>query len=96
MLADEVPQTDFLRCLSPGGAGVGIFRSVEDADAFYGKARGAGGIELLAVQDQFYGGRAGTMLEPVGRVWTIGTQFTGGGREKLLREPRSLADWSDT
>ena len=46
---------------------------VDDVDTIYNQAIAAGGLELKALQDQFYGDRSGTLKDPFGHVWTIAT-----------------------
>jgi PhnB protein len=46
---------------------------VEDVDTIYNRAIGEGGVELKALQDQFYGDRSGTLKDPFGHIWTVAT-----------------------
>jgi PhnB protein len=73
MLADEYPEMGFRSPQSLGGSPVGIHLYVEDVDALAGQAVAAGATVLRAVQDQFYGDRSGTLVDPFGHVWTIAT-----------------------
>jgi PhnB protein len=79
MLADEYPEMGFRspQSLSEAGANmkppVSILLYVEDVDARFKKAIGAGAQELKPLQDQFYGDRSGTLQDPFGHVWTIAT-----------------------
>ena len=73
MLADEYPDMGFSSPQSLGGAGVSIMFYVEDVDAVFKQALNTGAEELRPVIDQFYGDRSGTLKDPFGHVWTIGT-----------------------
>ena len=73
MLSDEHPQMGYRGPQSLGGSPVGIMLYVEDVDERFQRAIAAGGKELRAVQDQFYGDRSGTLTDPFGHVWTIST-----------------------
>jgi PhnB protein len=73
MLADEYLDMGFRSPQSLGGSPVGIHLYVEDVDALSGRAVAAGATVLRAVQDQFYGDRSGTLVDPFGHIWTIAT-----------------------
>jgi PhnB protein len=73
MLADEFPEMGAKSPTSIGGSPVGLMLYVEDVDARFKQAIAAGAKELRPVQDQFYGDRSGTLLDPFGHQWTIGT-----------------------
>jgi len=55
------------------GSTIGIHLYVEDVDALFAGAVEAGATELRQVADQFYGDRMGTLRDPFGHVWFIGT-----------------------
>src|SRR5262245_37851669 len=46
---------------------------VEDVDSRFNQAVAAGGKVERPVVDQFYGDRSGTLIDPFGHKWTIGT-----------------------
>lgn len=73
MLADEHPQMGYKAPQSYGGTPVSMCLYVEDCDALVGQAVAAGAKIQRAVQDQFYGDRSGTIVDPFGHVWTIAT-----------------------
>lgn len=73
MLADEFPEMGAISPQTLGGAGVSLMVYVEDVDARFRQAIQAGGTEVRPVQDQFYGDRSGTLKDPFGHQWTIGT-----------------------
>jgi PhnB protein len=73
MLADEHPEMGFRSPQSLGGSPVGIHLYVKDVDSLVIQAVTAGATVLRAVQDQFYGDRSGTLVDPFGHVWTIAT-----------------------
>jgi PhnB protein len=56
-----------------GGSTIGIHLYVEDVDAVFSQAVKSGATILKAVEDQFYGDRMGTLKDPFGHVWFIGT-----------------------
>lgn len=73
MLADEFPDGALRSPLSVGGASVSMMLYVPDADATFQCAVAAGARVLRGMQDQFYGDRSGTVEDPFGHIWTIGT-----------------------
>ena len=73
MLADEAPEMDAKSPQSFGGTPVGIMLYVPDVDATFKQAVAAGAKVAKPVQDQFYGDRSGTLIDPFGHKWTIGT-----------------------
>src|SRR5688500_4151320 len=73
MLADEHPEMGALSPESVGGSPVGLHVYVDDVDGVAGEATKAGATVERAVQNQFYGDRSGTFLDPFGHRWTIAT-----------------------
>jgi PhnB protein len=68
-----------------GGSPASLWVYVDDADALFGRAiaagaQGAGG-PMGHMQDQFWGDRSGTIIDPAGYQWTIATH-----KEDLTRE----------
>lgn len=90
MLADEFPE---MKCIGPqtlGGTSVRLYLYVEDADSAFARAIGAGGTELSAVSDQFYGDRAGCFQDPFGHVWTLATNKESLTEEELKMRMSNL------
>ncbi len=73
MIADEHPEMGFKGPKAFGGTAVGIMLYVANVDEMFKRAIGLGGKEERAVQDQFYGDRSGTFVDPFGHRWTIAT-----------------------
>jgi PhnB protein len=73
MLADEMPEMKILAPPSLGGTPVGIALYVEDCDAIFNQAVSAGAKVERPLADQFYGDRSGTLIDPFGHKWTVGT-----------------------
>ena len=68
-----------------GGSPISLWVYVEDCDALFTRAVGAGAQvapgPMGALQDQFWGDRTGTVIDPEGFHWTIATH-----KEDLTRE----------
>lgn len=73
MLADEQPSMGYVSPKAIGGTPVSLMIYVEDVDKIYKQAISSGGLELKALQDQFYGDRSGTLKDPFGHIWTVAT-----------------------
>ncbi|WP_286266656.1 VOC family protein [Thalassotalea atypica] len=73
MITEEYPDMGFVGPETLGGAGVSLMLYTEDVDLLCNQAIDAGCELLRPVIDQFYGDRAGTVKDPYGHVWTIGT-----------------------
>lgn len=76
-VSDEFDLAQGGTCQSPktlGGTGVRITLFVDDADAAQQRAVAAGAKILLPVQDMFWGGRYGKLLDPFGHEWGINQQ----------------------
>ena len=57
-----------------GGIGTqSAYVIVEDADAHYALAKAAGAGIVMEVEDQDYGGRLYSCLDPEGHLWSFGT-----------------------
>ena len=85
MLADEYPDMGFKGPESFGGTPVSLMIYVDDVDKIYPQAIAAGGKELRPLQNQFYGDRSGTLIDPFGHVWMIGTHVEDISEEELAK-----------
>ena len=56
---------------------------VEDVDRMFAQAIAAGAKEQRPLQDQFYGDRSGTLIDPFGHVWTIATHIEDVSPEEI-------------
>lgn len=61
-----------------GGSPASFWLYVADADALFNRAVSAGGTvapgPMGQMQDQFWGDRCGSIIDPAGYVWTIATR----------------------
>lgn len=89
MLADEYPEMKYVSPKTLGGTPVSIMIYVEDVDTVYKQAIAAGGTEVKAVQDQFYGDRSGTLTDPFGHVWTVATHKEDVTEEEMAKRMKS-------
>ena len=73
MFGDENPEWGNKCPLTLGGTATGLMIYVENCDAAYAKALAAGATVDRPVVDQFYGERSGSVVDPSGHKWTLGT-----------------------
>lgn len=83
MLADEQPEMKYLSPQTLGGTPVSIMIYVDNVDTIFKQAIDAGGVEMKAIQDQFYGDRSGTLTDPFGHVWTVATHTEDVSPEEI-------------
>lgn len=79
-VSDEFDASQGGTCKSPrtlGGTGVRITIYVDDADKTVERAVAAGARVLMPVQDMFWGGRYGKLLDPFGHEWGINQERRG-------------------
>jgi PhnB protein len=85
MLADEHPQMGAVGPATLGGTSVGLMLYVSDVDAQFPRAIAAGGKVERPLKDQFYGDRSGTLVDPFGHKWTVGTHKEDLSPEEIGR-----------
>lgn len=84
----EFPPSEGGTCKSPktlGGTGVGITLLVDDAKGVVERAVAAGARVSMPVQDMFWGGRYGKIVDPFGHEWGINQQVKEQSHAKKLR-----------
>jgi PhnB protein len=90
MLADEAPEMDAKSPQAFGGTPVGIMLYVPDVDATFNQAVAAGAKVAKPVQDQFYGDRSGTLIDPFGHKWTVGTHVEDVKSDEMQRRFQAI------
>jgi PhnB protein len=90
MLADENPA---MGANAPGadGSPVGLLVYVADVDAVAAKAVAAGGKLTRPVENQFYGDRLGSVVDPFGHLWHISTHVEDVSGDEIARRAAALA-----
>jgi PhnB protein len=73
MLCDELPERGALSAKTLKGSPVSIFLYVQDVDAVFKQAIGAGAREEMPLTDAFWGDRWGIVVDPFGLKWQIAT-----------------------
>jgi len=90
MLADEFPQMGAKSPQTIGGTPVGICLYVDNVDAVFKQAIAAGGREEKPLQNQFYGDRSGTLIDPFGHKWTVATHIEDVPPEEISRRMAAM------
>jgi PhnB protein len=73
MLSDPFPQAQAKSPKELGGSTVGLFTYVEDVDEVFKQALDAGATSTMEPEDQFWGDRFGSVVDPFGHHWQIAT-----------------------
>jgi PhnB protein len=90
MLADEHPEMGHRGPQSFGGTPVSIHLYVNDVDSVFKKTVDAGATVQRPVQDQFYGDRSGTVVDPFGHIWHISTHKEDVSPEEIGKRAAAM------
>jgi PhnB protein len=91
MLADEHLEMGARAPGAFGGAAVSIMLYVEDVDATVQTAVAQGAKVLRPIEDKFYGDRTGTIEDPFGHQWHVGTHKEDVSPEEMSRRAAAMA-----
>jgi PhnB protein len=91
MLADEFPEMGAKSPGTLGGTPVGLAVYVRDVDTIFNRAVAAGAKVERPLQNQFYGDRSGTVVDPFGHKWTISTHVEDVSPEEMERRMAEFA-----
>ena len=91
MLADEYPDMDVRGPASRGGVTSSLMVYLDDVDTAFQRAIDAGGKVDRPLENQFYGDRSGTFIDPFGHKWTLATHVEDVPEDELMRR---MADFS--
>jgi PhnB protein len=95
MLADEAPERGANSAKSLGSSPVSLMLYTEDVDGVVEKAIQLGARARGSVEDQFYGDRMGTIVDPFGHIWHIATHVEDVSPEEMQRRARTLTEKSN-
>jgi PhnB protein len=90
MLADEGETSTYRSPQTFGGSPVSLMIYVEDVDKVFNQAVSTGAKATRPVEDQFYGDRLGTLVDPFGHIWTISTHKEDVSMEEMQRRMEAL------
>ncbi|MFN0095593.1 MAG: VOC family protein [Dehalococcoidia bacterium] len=83
MISDEWPQGAVFSPKHYGGTTVALFLDVPDVDAFAARARSHGATVVREPEDQAYGKRTATLIDPFGHRWMVATTFAEPTDEEI-------------
>jgi PhnB protein len=93
MMSDEWPDMGFLGPKSRGGTTASLMIYVADVDAAFAQALASGGTEERPPEDQFWGDRTATLVDPFGHRWTLATHKEDVPEEEMQRR---MAEWASS
>ncbi len=74
MMGDEMPGSSCSKSAeSVGASPVSFFLYVSNVDTAFKQALAAGAVETMPVADMFWGDRCGSLRDPFGYSWMLGT-----------------------
>ena len=91
MLSDEWPDMQALGPNKRGGATASFVIYGPDADAAWDRAIEAGAKPERPVKEEFWGDRMGTVIDPFGHKWSLGTHVRDVGPEEMKK---AMEEWS--
>lgn len=92
MVSDAFPEWGANGPRAIGGTPVTIAIYVEDADATIARAAEAGATVISQPENQFWGDRSGTIEDPFGHHWHIGTRVEDVSLEELGRRAAAMRE----
>ena len=90
MLADEYPDMNLRGPKALGGTPVTVSVYVEDVDSVFDRAVKAGAKALRAVENQFYGDRAGQFEDPFGHRWSVASRIENVSPEEMAKRAAAM------
>src|SRR5271170_6551390 len=69
-----------------GASAATLYLTVEDADKVVAKAVKAGATQAGPVMDMFWGDRCGTIIDPEGNAWMLGTHVAEPTPEEMKKK----------
>ena len=83
MLSDEWPDMNLLGPNSRGGTTASLMVYVPDVDLAFDRAVREGAAVERPVENQFWGDRTGTFVDPFGHRWMLGTHIEEVSPEEM-------------
>jgi PhnB protein len=85
MLADENLEIGAKSPKTLGGASSSLHIYLENVDKIAEKAVSSGAKLVRPIKDEFYGDRAGTIVDPFGHMWSIATHVEDVSPEEMKK-----------
>ena len=91
MLSDEWPDMGKLGPKARGGATSSMMLYVEDVDAAYARATAAGATAERPPEDQVWGDRMGSLIDPFGHSWSLATHVEDVPEDEMQRRMEAFS-----
>jgi PhnB protein len=92
MLSDEWPDFGKLGPKARGGATSSLMIYTEDVDAAFERAISAGATAERPPEDQFWGDRMGSLVDPFGHSWSLATHIEDVPEEEMQRRMEAFSN----
>jgi PhnB protein len=92
MLSDEWPDMNMRGPKARGGATASMMVYVDDVDAMFAQALKAGATADKNPENQFWGDRMGTLVDPFGHRWMLATHVEDVPPEEMERRMASFGE----
>jgi len=92
MLSDEYPERGISSPRTLGGTTFSMHLHVENVDVAFEQAVQAGATVVRPLVDQFYGERSGTVRDPFGHEWLLGSHLEDVSTEEMQRRYTALLE----
>jgi len=86
MLADMPDRSPTAR----GASTTAFVLYVDDVDSAFKKALDLGAKQVMPVEDKFYGDRMGTLTDPFGHEWSLGTHIEDVSPEEMQKRMAAM------
>ena len=92
MVSDPFPQASTKPPTELGGTTISLFCYVEDVDTIFQQAIDAGATTTMEIQDQFWGDRFGSLLDPYGHAWGLATHVEDIPPEEMAERSKQAME----
>ncbi len=90
MISDEFPEYGMLAPQAGAPVSMSLHLHVDNCDELIARALQAGAKLEMAAQDQFYGERSGSFIDPFGYRWNVGHPIEKLSTEEMQRRYTAL------
>jgi PhnB protein len=91
MLSDEWPDMGVLGPKTRGGPTASMMVYLADVDSAFDRAIREGGKAEKAVENQFWGDRMGTLIDPFGHKWTLATHVEDVPEDEMRKRMEAFS-----
>lgn len=92
MMADEFPERNIVGPTTLGNTSVGLLLYVDDVDQRVERAVSMGAKIEKPVENQVYGDRMGTIIDPFGHKWSLAVHIEDVTPEEMERRMAAAAE----